>query len=64
MNITTYIEKEEFYEYNRVFIVSKQDKNFMIGRMLNLETWRFNSTKIKKEELDRRFEIAPIQFSA
>lgn len=63
MKITTYIEKKNYYYSNRVFILSRRTKRMVIGRMLNLDTWQFNSTQIKKEDFSRRFEIAPLQYS-
>jgi hypothetical protein len=61
--ITTYIEKKKYYEINRVFIVSRKNTEFIIGRMLNLDTWQFNSTRIRKSEFRRRFEVSPLQYS-
>lgn len=62
--ITTYIEKKKYYETNRVFIVSKKTDSFVIGRMLNLDTWNFNTTKMRKSEFLKRFEVCPLQYSA
>lgn len=61
--ITTYIEKKKYYETNRVFIVSRKEREYIIGRMLNLDTWTTNSTRIRKSEFSKRFEISPLQYS-
>ena len=59
--ISTYIEKKKYYETNRVFIVSKKTDGYVVGRMLNLDTWMTNSTRLTEKEFRRRFEVAPLQ---
>ena len=62
--ITTYIENKDYYEYNRVFIVSKISTKYVTGRIVYLDTWKTNSVRFLKSEFFKMFEISPIQYSS
>lgn len=57
----TFIEKPDFYETNRVYLVIKETKEFFVTKVVNLNSWKFNISKIRKSEFRRRLEISPIQ---
>lgn len=60
-NRTTYIEKDDFYYSNRVFIVSSVGKEYVTGTIIDYDKDSYNSTRIRKEEFKRRFELSMIQ---
>lgn len=59
----TYIEKAEYYYQDRVFLVLKETKEFVITKVINLESWKFNISKISRKKFLEKMEISPIQMS-
>lgn len=59
----TYIEKPEYYYQDRVFLVLKETKEFVITKVINLESWKFNISKISRKKFLEKMEISPIQMS-
>lgn len=59
----TYIEKPEYYYQDRVFLVLKETGKFVITKVINLETWKFNISKISRKKFLEKMEISPIQMS-
>ncbi len=58
----TYIERHPYYYCNRVFIVSRRTPQYVMGSILNLETWQRSAARIKRRGFYRRFEVSPLQF--
>lgn len=57
----TYIEKPKYYTTNRVFILVRRTPKYVVGTMLDLDTWKRNSTNILLSEFRKRFEVCPLQ---
>lgn len=57
----TYIEKPEHYYQNRVFLVIKETEKFVVTKVINLDTWKFNISKLRKELFFEKLELSPIQ---
>lgn len=57
----TYIEKIEYYYTNRVFIVSKIIDTYIISKVVNLDTWKINTTRMKRSYFKNKMELSPVQ---
>lgn len=59
----TFIEKMDYYYSNRVFVVLKLDKKFITTKVINLDTWKFNVSKISIKVFREKMELSPIQMN-
>jgi hypothetical protein len=63
---TTYIDKPEYYNENRVIIIRKieTDENnriYVIASIINFDTQKQNGTRMSLARFLRMFEFSPIQ---
>jgi len=58
---STYIEKPQYYEQNRVLVVSAVRDTVITGYYQNMESWKISPVHISRSEFMKRFELSPIQ---
>lgn len=59
----TYIEKAEYYFQDRVYLVLKETREYIVAKVINFGTWKFNVSRIHKRTFRKKMELSSIQMS-